>query len=128
MTAGYALPGACTLILIFPSRQLSDFGRCAVSMAMYVLNLASLLFLVVSAIATAVPRAPELVDKRQTFNCQYPGSQAGNSGIGKHNDFTCKSTSHPNPVVLLHGLGATYYEGTSITPRVTQVSPDQIQT
>lgn len=27
-----------------------------------------------------------------------------------HNDFSCKSTSHANPVVLLHGLGATYYE------------------
>lgn len=29
----------------------------------------------------------------------------------KHNDFSCKpSAKHPNPVVLLHGLGATYYE------------------
>ena len=27
-----------------------------------------------------------------------------------HNDYSCRSTSHPNPVVLLHGLGATYYE------------------
>ncbi|OAA63799.1 Lipase, class 2 [Cordyceps fumosorosea ARSEF 2679] len=28
-----------------------------------------------------------------------------------HNDFSCKpSAAHPNPVVLLHGLGATYYE------------------
>lgn len=27
-----------------------------------------------------------------------------------HNDFSCRSSSHPNPVVLLHGLGATYYE------------------
>lgn len=28
-----------------------------------------------------------------------------------HNDFSCKpSADHPNPVVLLHGLGATYYE------------------
>ncbi|GAQ44020.1 hypothetical protein AtubIFM61612_003537 [Aspergillus tubingensis] len=26
------------------------------------------------------------------------------------NDFSCNSTEHPNPVVLLHGLGATYYE------------------
>ncbi|GKZ29858.1 hypothetical protein AbraIFM66950_006818 [Aspergillus brasiliensis] len=26
------------------------------------------------------------------------------------NDFSCTSTDHPNPVVLLHGLGATYYE------------------
>ncbi|ATY67387.1 class 2 [Cordyceps militaris] len=29
----------------------------------------------------------------------------------RHNDFSCKpSANHPNPVVLLHGLGATYYE------------------
>lgn len=27
-----------------------------------------------------------------------------------HNDFSCRSTTHPNPVVLMHGLGATYYE------------------
>ncbi|KAF7187098.1 Extracellular esterase EstB [Pseudocercospora fuligena] len=27
-----------------------------------------------------------------------------------HNDFSCRSTTHPNPVVLFHGLGATYYE------------------
>lgn len=27
-----------------------------------------------------------------------------------HNDFSCRSAAHPNPVVLLHGLGATYYE------------------
>ncbi|PYI04408.1 lipase [Aspergillus sclerotiicarbonarius CBS 121057] len=26
------------------------------------------------------------------------------------NDFSCTSTEHPNPVVLLHGLGATFYE------------------
>ncbi|KAL1961569.1 hypothetical protein VTN77DRAFT_1606 [Rasamsonia byssochlamydoides] len=26
------------------------------------------------------------------------------------NDFSCRSTSHPNPVITLHGLGATYYE------------------
>lgn len=30
--------------------------------------------------------------------------------VPKHNDYSCKSTVHPNPVVLLHGLGATYYE------------------
>ena len=28
----------------------------------------------------------------------------------EHNDFSCESSDHPNPVVLLHGLGATYYE------------------
>lgn len=27
-----------------------------------------------------------------------------------HNDFSCRSDAHPNPVVLFHGLGATYYE------------------
>lgn len=27
-----------------------------------------------------------------------------------HNNFACRSAAHPNPVVLLHGLGATYYE------------------
>lgn len=27
-----------------------------------------------------------------------------------HNDFSCQSEAHPNPVVLLHGLGATFYE------------------
>ncbi|KKY19942.1 putative secreted lipase [Phaeomoniella chlamydospora] len=27
-----------------------------------------------------------------------------------HNDYSCRSTTHPNPVVILHGLGATYYE------------------
>lgn len=27
-----------------------------------------------------------------------------------HNDYTCRSSTQPNPVVLLHGLGATYYE------------------
>ncbi|KAI9368330.1 secreted lipase [Aspergillus egyptiacus] len=26
------------------------------------------------------------------------------------NDFSCRSTVHPNPVIFLHGLGATYYE------------------
>ena len=30
---------------------------------------------------------------------------------GGNNDFSCKpSAAHPDPVVLLHGLGATYYE------------------
>lgn len=27
-----------------------------------------------------------------------------------HNNFDCRSATHPNPVVLLHGLGATFYE------------------
>jgi len=29
---------------------------------------------------------------------------------GGVNDFSCKSASQPVPVVLFHGLGATYYE------------------
>jgi len=31
-----------------------------------------------------------------------------------HNDYSCRSTDHPNPVVLLHGLGATYCEDINI--------------
>lgn len=31
-----------------------------------------------------------------------------------HNDFSCRSAEHPNPVILLHGLGATYYEDINI--------------
>ncbi|MCJ1444191.1 MAG: hypothetical protein MMC23_004692 [Stictis urceolatum] len=27
-----------------------------------------------------------------------------------HNNYLCRSAFHPNPIVLLHGLGATYYE------------------
>ncbi|EYE91921.1 esterase/lipase family protein [Aspergillus ruber CBS 135680] len=30
------------------------------------------------------------------------------------NDFSCKSDSHPNPVILLHGLGATGYEDINV--------------
>jgi triacylglycerol esterase/lipase EstA (alpha/beta hydrolase family) len=30
------------------------------------------------------------------------------------NDFDCRSSAHPNPVVLLHGLGATYYEDLNV--------------
>ncbi|KAL3469936.1 lipase [Aspergillus californicus] len=26
------------------------------------------------------------------------------------NDFSCPLTTHPNPIIFLHGLGATYYE------------------
>lgn len=35
----------------------------------------------------------------------------GATGI---NDFSCRSSEHPNPVVLLHGLGATYYEDLNV--------------
>lgn len=31
-----------------------------------------------------------------------------------HNDYSCRSETNPNPVVLLHGLGATYYEDINI--------------
>jgi hypothetical protein len=34
--------------------------------------------------------------------------------VAVHNDFSCRSSTHPNPVVLLHGLGATYYEDINI--------------
>jgi len=34
--------------------------------------------------------------------------------VAVHNDFSCRSKAHPNPVVLLHGLGATYYEDINI--------------
>jgi pimeloyl-ACP methyl ester carboxylesterase len=34
--------------------------------------------------------------------------------VAKHNDYSCRSAAHPNPVVLLHGLGATYYEDINI--------------
>lgn len=30
------------------------------------------------------------------------------------NNYSCRSTAHPNPVVLLHGLGATYYEDLNV--------------
>lgn len=30
------------------------------------------------------------------------------------NDFSCKSTAHPNPVIFLHGLGATFYEDLNV--------------
>ncbi|KAH7357298.1 secreted lipase [Rhexocercosporidium sp. MPI-PUGE-AT-0058] len=31
-----------------------------------------------------------------------------------HNDYTCRSIAHPNPVILLHGLGATFYEDLNV--------------
>ena len=31
-----------------------------------------------------------------------------------HNDYSCRSSAHPNPVILLHGLGATYYEDLNV--------------
>ena len=34
--------------------------------------------------------------------------------VAVHNDFDCKSKTYPNPVVLLHGLGANYYEDINI--------------
>ena len=38
-----------------------------------------------------------------------------------HNNFDCRSTAHPNPVVLLHGLGATYYEDLSVLEAFLQL-------
>jgi hypothetical protein len=31
-----------------------------------------------------------------------------------YNDFDCRSEANPNPVVLLHGLSATYYEDINV--------------
>ncbi|KIW99444.1 uncharacterized protein Z518_11183 [Rhinocladiella mackenziei CBS 650.93] len=31
-----------------------------------------------------------------------------------HNDFSCQSLNHPNPVILLHGLGANEYEDLNV--------------
>ncbi|RAK71291.1 esterase/lipase family protein [Aspergillus fijiensis CBS 313.89] len=42
-----------------------------------------------------------------SFAATALGSSSSSSSI---NDFSCRSTTHPNPVVLLHGLGATFYE------------------
>jgi hypothetical protein len=39
-----------------------------------------------------------------------------------YNDFDCRSEANPNPVVLLHGLGATYYEGITWSNRVGSVA------
>ncbi|TQV92546.1 Lipase, class 2 [Cordyceps javanica] len=51
-----------------------------------------------ASLASASPAAPASVQTLETRQA-------------KHNDFSCKpSAGHPNPVVLLHGLGATYYE------------------
>jgi triacylglycerol esterase/lipase EstA (alpha/beta hydrolase family) len=41
-----------------------------------------------------------------------PGASASTAG---YNDWSCHPTAaHPNPVVVLHGLGATYYEDTGM--------------
>ncbi|OZM70346.1 lipase [Amycolatopsis antarctica] len=40
-----------------------------------------------------------------------PGTASAQPGGGGNNDADCRpSAQHPNPVVFLHGLGATYYE------------------
>lgn len=42
--------------------------------------------------------------------------------VFEHNDFSCKpSADHPNPVVLLHGLGATYYEDINLLENFLQL-------
>lgn len=53
--------------------------------------------LLASLLATLTATTP-LIDKRGA----------------SHNNFSCKSTVHPNPVVLFHGLGATYYEDLNV--------------
>jgi pimeloyl-ACP methyl ester carboxylesterase len=40
-----------------------------------------------------------------------PSAQAGGTSAGGNNDSDCiPAAAHPDPVVILHGLGATYYE------------------
>lgn len=51
------------------------------------------------------------------FNVALAATSAVASPVVKrdgHNDFSCRSKDNPNPVVLLHGLGATYYEDINI--------------
>lgn len=45
---------------------------------------------------------------RSLFTSALLGASAAHAGVFGINDFSC--TSDSNPVVLLHGLGATYYE------------------
>lgn len=52
-----------------------------------------MLFTILTSCALALTASASPVAKRAT-----------------HNDFSCRSTTHPNPVVIFHGLGATYYE------------------
>ncbi|CAK4032213.1 alpha beta fold hydrolase [Lecanosticta acicola] len=57
--------------------------------------------LLLSSLAAATP-VPSSLEERQFTYDSYPIPQ---------NNFTCKpSPTHPNPVVLFHGLGATSYE------------------
>ncbi|KAH9845570.1 Lipase (class 2) [Teratosphaeria destructans] len=39
-----------------------------------------------------------------------------------HNNFACRSTVHPNPVILFHGLGATYYEDLNYLEAYLQIN------
>ena len=61
----------------------------------------SVALIALSLLIPSTIAAPAL-HPRQTFN--------GENGQAVHNNFSCKSTVYPNPVVMLHGLGATYYE------------------
>ncbi len=48
-----------------------------------------------------------------TVGLAAPASAA--TAGGGNNDASCRpTTAHPNPVVFLHGLGATYYEDTNV--------------
>lgn len=60
-----------------------------------ILSLALTVLLFISPI-TAAP----VLESRQTFN--------GENGMAVHNNYAFKSSS--NPIIMLHGLGATYYE------------------
>lgn len=46
----------------------------------------------------------------RSLSCLSLLALAGTSVAFGINDFSCRSDDHPNPVVLLHGLGATFYE------------------
>ncbi|EJP65859.1 lipase class 2 [Beauveria bassiana ARSEF 2860] len=50
------------------------------------------------------------------------GQALQTTSIGKHNDFSCQpSANHPRPVVLLHGLGATYYDDLHVLEAFLQI-------
>ncbi|EME78646.1 uncharacterized protein MYCFIDRAFT_212443 [Pseudocercospora fijiensis CIRAD86] len=51
----------------------------------------ALLLLAITSLATVVPRQ----------DLSYPQNP--------ENDYSCRSTTHPNPVVMIHGLLSTYY-------------------
>ncbi|KAI5363837.1 putative lipase EstA/Esterase EstB, alpha/Beta hydrolase [Septoria linicola] len=63
------------------------------------MSIKALILLLTASVATASPVASQ--DAEVLKARQAPPN---------HNDFSCRSTEHPNPVIIMHGLGATYYE------------------